>query len=390
MKKYLLIVLSFSFLWMNISCEKQPSDKYKIIRSSKYKKIILESRKEIGFQMISTDIMGLSVAVYLKNQLIWSEGMGYANKELNVPVQPNTKFRIGGVSKLFTGALLAQMVENGELDLKTPICQYYPELPKDKDSISLYHLASHSSGIRTPTYEENNNQGYQTMRKGISVFIEDSLLFAPGQYYFETDYGYDLIGATIERKTGSFFYKILKKNLTDTLKLEATEVDNPITIIENRSQCYGRNLVSRTVRATTQDNRHRAASVGLLSSAVDIATLVNEYLHPTVLKEKTAKNILEPMSLNNETKLNYGLGLFIGQDNQGRELYMSSGSTNGGSASVIAYPKLDLVVAIACNQGEEQENLPVFKIASKFIDLLEPKQKKIEEQGTEKEKQPEK
>ena len=390
MKKYLLIVLSFSLLWMSISCNKSSSDKYKIIRSSKYKKTILETRKEIGFQMFTSDIPGMSVAVILNNELVWSEGLGYANKELNVPARPDTKYRIGGASKIFTGALLALMVENGQLDMKTSIRQYYPELPKDKDSITLYHLAANTSGIRAVGYKELTNQGYQTIRKGISVFIEDSLLFKPGDFTFETDYGYDLIGATMERKTEKYFPKLLTEMLTDTLHLSATVVDNPITVIENRSQCYDRDLISRTIRATTQDNRHRAASVGILSSAVDIATLMNEYLHPKFFKEETAKLILEQMSLNSGQKINSGLGLYVGTDNRGRELYMASGSTKGGSGAVLAYPKLDLVVAVVCNQSNEHESLPVFSIASKFIELLEPQPKKEEqkaEEQTEKNKQ---
>ncbi|MDX9880774.1 MAG: serine hydrolase domain-containing protein [Prolixibacteraceae bacterium] len=372
MKKYLWIILSFSFLWTNISCEKQSSGKYKVIRSSKYKKLIIESRKEIGFQMFSSDIQGLALAVYHHNELVWSEGMGYANKELNVPVRPDTKFRIGGVSKLFTGTLLAQMVADGEFDLKTPVRQYYPELPADKDSITFYHLASHSSGLRPPSFNESTNQGYQTMRKGISVFIEDSLLFQPGSYFYETDYGYDLIGAAIERKTGKFFHQVLKEKLVDTLKLETTEADHPIAVIENRSQCYERNLIAKTVRATTVDNRHRAASIGLLSSAVDMAALMNEFLHPTLLKEEVVKKIINPMTLTNGIQLDSGLGLYVGKDNRGHELYMASGSTKGGSAAVIAYPKMDLVVAVVCNQGDENENLLVFKIAGKFIELTEP------------------
>ena len=289
MKKYLLIVLSFSFLWMSISCEKQPSDKYKIIRSSKYRKIINESKKDIGIQMYTNDMQGMAVAVYLKNKLVWSEGMGYANKELNVPVRPNTKFRIGRVSEFVTATLLAQMLETGELDLKTPIKQYYPELPADKDSINLFHLVSHSAGIRAPTFEETENKGYMTIKKGLSVFINDSLIYRTGHYFFETDFGYDLIGAVMEQKTGSTYNQILKERLTDKLKMETTQIDSPVLIIENRSQCYDRNVVANTVRATTQDNRHRAPSVGILSSAVDIATLMNEYLHPTVLKEETVK-----------------------------------------------------------------------------------------------------
>ncbi len=323
--------------------------------------------------MFQTDVPGASVAVFLNNKLIWSEGIGYANKELKVPARPDTKFRIGGVSKLFTGALLARFVKDGEFDMKTPIREYYPELPKDKDSISLYHLASHTSGIRPPNSKENSKQGYMTIRKGIAGFIEDSLLFNPGEYFYETDFGYDLIGATLERKTENYFYKLLKEKLTDTLKLESTEADNPIVIIDNRSQCFDKNFISRTVRATTQDNRHRAASVGLLSSAVDIATLVNEYLHPTILNAETVKMILEPMSLKNGMKLTSGMGINIVKDNHGRDLYMLGGSTKGGSAVVIAYPKLDMVVAMACNLTGEDQGVPVFKIAGKFIDLIEPK-----------------
>jgi len=387
MKKYLPVLLSLCLLLIGNSCSRSSSGKYRIVHSSKYKDIILKSRKELDIHKFVSGIPGISVAVYLKNELIWSEGIGYANKELNVPVEPDTKFRIGGVSELFTGALLARYIEDGELNLKTPVRQYYPELPDSKDSLTLYTLAAHTSGIRNPTYKELSNQGFQTMRKGLSVFIEDSLLFKPGEYYHETDYDYDLIGATLERKTGKTFHKLLKEKLTDTLHLATTETDNPVNIIEKRSQCYDRSMVSNTVRATTQDNRHRAASVGMLSSAVDIATLMNEYLHPALFKPETVKLILTQMTLKNGIKINNGLGLFVGKDNRGRDLYMSSGSTKGGSAAVIAYPEFDLIVAAACNQTDGQDDLPVFKIAGNFIGFLEPTPEKPRTKSEKKEQQ---
>ena len=105
------------------------------------------------------------------------------------------------------------------------------------------------------------------------------------------------------------------------------------------------------------------------------------------------------MVLDNGMVLNAGLGFFVGKDNLGRDVYMSSGSTKGGSASVIAYPKLDLVVAAVCNQGNEEDNLPVFKIAGYFSELLDPIQKDDKKENAEQstkenqvnqEKQPEK
>lgn len=378
MKNYLLIALTFALVWSNYSCKKD-SGRYDIVRDSKYKKTIIECRKETGFYMFQADMPGLSVAVYHQDKLIWSEGLGYANKELKSPARPDTKFRIGGVSKLFTGALVAKLIEEGQLNLSTPLRDYYPELPEDKGNITLTHLFSHSAGLIAPTYQDNNNQGYQTIRNGIAVFIQDTLLFQPGEYVFETDFSYDLIGAALERKTEEHFFNIIKNKITDTLHLEATEADHPTIIIDNLSQCYDKNIVARTVRATTLDSRHRAASTGMLSSALDIASLVNEYLHPRFFKKETVDQILTPFKLNNEIQLNSGLGINIVKDNRGRDLYMLSGSCKGGSAAVIAYPKFDLVVAMACNVSSEGENLPVFNVASKFIELYEPKEINSEE-----------
>lgn len=378
MKNYWLIILIFVLALSGNSCKKD-SNPYRVIRDSKYKKAIIDSRKEVGFHMFQADMPGLSVAVFHKNKLVWSEGMGYANKELKVPASPETKFRVGGVSKLFTGALVARLVEAGQVNLTSPIQEYDAELPKDKGQLNFVQLFSQSSGLRAPTYQEDNYQGYYTIQKGIEVFINDSLLFYPGEYVNESNYNYDLLGAVLEAKTGKNFQEILKENLTDTMHLATTTTDSPITLIDNRSQCYDRSIVARTIRSFAVDNRHRAASVGLLSSALDMARLMNEYLHPVLFKEETVQKILTPFKLENGIPLTSGLGVTVVKDNLGRDLYLAMGSTKGGSASVIAYPELDFVVAIACNITGEGENLPVFKIAGHFIENFDPRKKEKKE-----------
>ncbi len=389
MKKLTFILLSFSFLIVSVSCKRE-SAKSKNVYSSKYKQTIVDCRKELGLYLFTSDVPGMSVAVMVDNQLVWSEGLGLANVELNVPATTETKFRVGGASKLFTGALLAKMIEDGKIELNKNVKEYYPELPEDKNQITIHQLASHMSGIRPPTYEENKNGGYLTMKKGLEVFIKDSLLFSPGQYSYESDYNYDLLGVVMEEVAGDRINKLLSKNLTDTLHLDATMMDDPVANIPNRSECFERNMIARSMRSFTLDNRHRLASIGLLSSAFDLATLMNEYLFPKYLKKETVDHILEPLTFSDGAKGQFGLGPIIAMDNMGQPLWISNGTTNGGSASVIVYPNQKLVVAMACNLSNEQEGLPVFKIAEAFLKLLAPDiyNKKTEEIQDEKNAQP--
>ena len=72
---------------------------------------------------------GLSVAVAIDGQIVWSEGFGFADLEQQVPVTTVTKFRIGSVSKVLAIAALAELYEQGRLDIDAPVQKYVPSFP---------------------------------------------------------------------------------------------------------------------------------------------------------------------------------------------------------------------------------------------------------------------
>ena len=90
---------------------------------------------------------GLGIVV-IKGDDVFIKGYGKRNVEQNLLVEPNTIFEIGSISKTFTTLLFQQFINEGKLNLNDPLVKFLPEgvgnIPKD--SVTLFHLATHTSG----------------------------------------------------------------------------------------------------------------------------------------------------------------------------------------------------------------------------------------------------
>jgi CubicO group peptidase (beta-lactamase class C family) len=79
-----------------------------------------------------------SVLVAEKGKIIYKKGFGSANMEWNIPNQPDTKFRLGSITKQFTSMLILQLVQQGKLKLDAPISTYLPDYPKSNGDASPF------------------------------------------------------------------------------------------------------------------------------------------------------------------------------------------------------------------------------------------------------------
>ncbi|HZJ19734.1 MAG TPA: serine hydrolase domain-containing protein, partial [Pricia sp.] len=86
-----------------------------------------------------------SVLVAENGKVIYKKGMGMANMEWDIPNAPDTKHRLGSITKQFTAALILQLVAEGKLKLDEPITAYLPDYPKaNGNKITLHHLLTHT------------------------------------------------------------------------------------------------------------------------------------------------------------------------------------------------------------------------------------------------------
>ena len=166
------------------------------------------------------------VLVAQGGEIVYEEGFGEADMAFDVPNTPETKFLIGSVTKNFTGALILQLVEEGEVDLEAPITTYLPDYPAEVgDRVTVHHLLTHTSGI--PNYTDFANfeqtEMYPTsVEHLIDRFKHEPLLFEPDALYSYSNSGYVLLGQIIEKTTGLSLQQAISKHLARPLKLKNT------------------------------------------------------------------------------------------------------------------------------------------------------------------------
>ena len=314
--------------------------------ASHYQSAIDQARRQIQVLMDS-GAPGLSVAVGVNQQIIWAEGFGYANVEHRVPVTTLTKFRIGSVSKPMTSIAMAQLVEQGLLDLDAPIQNYLPGFPvKEKGKVTLRLLASHRAGIRHYLEDGSDNfitDHYDNVLDALNIFSDDPLLFVPGERFSYSSYGYNLISAVIQEASGQEFISLMRERVWGPLKLLDTVADHTDYIIENRAAPYTRRSDRQLRNAPFVDNSYKWAGGGFL------VRFGFGVFNGDIIDKETLQLLLAPPKLPDGTVAdqNYGLGWSrYGDDSPWTG---HGGGSVGGTTFFAVHPEQNVVVAVTCN-----------------------------------------
>lgn len=368
MKRGLHVFILLGIFIFFSNCEKKTSN---ILYNSKYKKEIAQVRKEASTFLMINNIPGGSFAIAREGKMIYSEGMGVASKDLEVPATRKTKFRIGEVSELFTSLMYQMMVEEGKLHPDSSVQHYLPDFPMSvfkgfKQKITLSQLVNHSSGIRQSTDEELDWDRNKTIQSGLDIFKNDPLNSIPGWYENPSAFNYNLLGAVMEKASGEIFPDLLKNYLTDSLKLTSTEVDNPFKTIIGRTDFYDYNLVSQVINATFRDLRFRAPSEGILSNAEDLVNLGNAILYSDLISEQIKQRLFETVELKGDFPPTIANGWLLLRNNKAELSYGKVGGITGGGAVLLIIPNEKLVIAATVNLTSSNE-IPVYKLISPFL-----------------------
>ena len=102
---------------------------------------------------VKRDHFSGSILIARDGKVLFSQGYGMANLEHDVPNTPQTKFRLGSITKQFTAMAILILQERGKLNVHDKIKKYFPDAPKAWDEITIEHLLTHTSGI--PNYTES-------------------------------------------------------------------------------------------------------------------------------------------------------------------------------------------------------------------------------------------
>lgn len=276
---------------------------------------------------------------------VFRHAVGLANREWNVPVTPNTRFRIGSITKQFTAAAILKLADEGKLSLDDPISKYDPAAPPPWTGITLKHLLTHTSGI--PSYTGLKTFFFETSRidrppsQIVDLTRAMPLEFKPGEKWAYDNTGYILLGVVIEKVTGQSYANYLKAAFFDPLGMKDTGYDLGETLIERRADGYA--MLNATVINAPYLAMSLPHAAGSLYSSADDLLAWDQALHAGKVISRAS---VAAMFTNYGFK--YGYGQFVDKV-EGRRFWSHAGGINGFHTMLARYPDDNLTLIVLSN-----------------------------------------
>jgi CubicO group peptidase (beta-lactamase class C family) len=287
-----------------------------------------------------------TVLVARRSEVLLSKGYGSANLEWNVPNAPNTKFRLGSVTKQFTAASILLLQERGKLSVNDPVKKYMPDAPAAWDQITIFNLLTHTSGIPNftsfPDYAKLEPFA-ATPAELVARFRDKPLDFQPGEKWNYSNSGYVLLGYLLEKISGRSYEKFVQENIFSPLGMKDSGYDSNTAVIVHRASGYewapARNVFQNS-GFVHMSIPHAAGA--LYSTTEDLLRWEQGLFGGKVLQAASLEKMITPF------KNNYALGLDV-QTAGGHRVISHGGGIEGFNTQLEYYPEDKLTVVVLRN-----------------------------------------
>lgn len=303
--------------------------------------------------LVRSGAPGGQIVVMYEGRVVHSLAWGLAHVDSALPVETNTRFRIGSVVKLFTATAAALLWEQSRLDIDAPVRTLVPEFQPADVAVTPRALASHVAGIRhyAPRDFVRPPKRYDDVAAALEIFATDSLIAAPYTRYAYSSYGYNLLGTAVQRASGEEFRQHIARVVLAPVGMSQTLPERSDSAIAQLAAVYdpGTDRIPRPARRT--DLSDRWPSGGYLSTATDIAKFADASVRGSWLSPRVRELLFTRVQMVGGASTDVGFGWRVGTDSAGRVVYHHGGASTGGRAMLIVWRDVPLVVAIASNMS---------------------------------------
>lgn len=292
-------------------------------------------------------VPGLACAIGVGDELPFARGFGTADLENDVPVTPQTVFRLASISKPITAVLALQLAAAGELDLDADIASIVPAWPAKPWPVTTRQLLAHLGGVRHYRGETESTHHYANQTEALARFAADPLVHEPGTAYRYSTYGYNLVAAVIEAKTGKPFGAVVQERIAEPCAAPTLQADDVRRLIRGRAQGYVRQD-GELRNSVLMDASYKLGGGGLCASAPDLVRFAQALLGGRLLPPASVAAMFTPQRTTGGKELDYGLGVRVSHE-AGRLVVSHSGAQSRVSTMLLMLPEPRVVVALLCN-----------------------------------------
>jgi CubicO group peptidase (beta-lactamase class C family) len=324
-------------------------------------------------QMVAARLTpGVQICLSQRGVVLYSHALGSASLELGAPLLPKSIMRAGSITKEFTAAAVLKLAEDERLRLDDTLETHLPGFPNGKLT-TLRDILSHTSGLANFTETVPAKAFLQTARtdRTTAELLEllaassPKLLFPPRTAWRYSNTGYVLLGAVVERVSGTPFSAFLKDRIIGPAGLMRTAVDDAGDVVLLRAAGYSNDaeapLGFRNAPFTSMTTPGAAGD--LRTTAEDVCIWRNALFSGRVLSPQSLKEMTTPATLAGGTlpadfadpakkrQVAYGLGVFL-DALEGRRAIWHGGGIQGFTGMLATLPDVDAAFCTLFNTDD--------------------------------------
>ncbi len=287
--------------------------------------------------MRNQHVAGISLGIARNGRLLYTQGYGERDVLRHLPAQPQTVYRIGSLTKMFTARAVETLAQRGKLGLDRPAARYLQNLPWDAN-ITIADLLTQRSGI--PSYTDDallNPYAWYAPVQLVDAVARQPLQFAPGSQFFYSNTNYVLLGMIAQRVSRMPFEDFLNTRVIAPLRLRSTRYgDQP-----GEALGYEWNG-DALVRSTASSPAYAFSAAAMSSNVFDLLRFLRTMRAPY-----------------------YGL---LQSEQFGSTVWYASGSVNGYSAFAFMVPQSGDEAVILSNA----DKVDLAPLALDVLSVLQP------------------
>jgi CubicO group peptidase (beta-lactamase class C family) len=270
---------------------------------------------------------GATIGVVAAGKLVWTKAYGWADMENKTPAANDTVYRIGSITKWFTGVMLLQLVQDGKVALADPVAKHLAEVEYVQHRaafsppITLEQLATMTSGFaREPANLGKYLRGpVSDWEKVLIAALHDtSYANAPGSRTLYSNIGYATLGAALGRAAGVSYVDFVQQRILTPLRMSDTAFEPNPAIVPRLAKGY---QVGRSGEASFQLSQREHAGRGykvpngaLYSTVADLARFIAFQLGEgpdAVLSKDVLDATYSQLAASSGGRSRYGIGVLL-------------------------------------------------------------------------------
>ncbi len=284
-----------------------------------------------------------SIAIQEKGQVVFEKAYGYAQVETKTPATVKTKYKIGSITKMFTSAIIFQLIEEKKLTPDTRLSEFFPKI-KNAEKITIGDMLNHKSGI----FNYTGDPGFTTYRyklqnrRDMLTRIEAGTpAFEPGEKAAYSNSNYLLLGYIIQDITKKTYKENVASRIINRIGLKSTYFYSKINTKKNEAYSYSFDDNDVWVKTEEWHESIAGGAGGLQSTPADLTKFIKALFDGKIIKKE---------SLNQMTAMDmgYGKGVFAYPFIE-RKFFGHNGDIESFKSLVGYYPKDDLAFSLLMN-----------------------------------------